>query len=78
MHPQVITVEAINNRQLLVTFSNQERRLFDVSEYLEFPVFQVLRDSPDFYNVRVAHGTVAWLNDIDLCADTVYLKSTPI
>ena len=75
MNPRVIAVEALNNYQLLVTFDNQEKRIFDVLEYLDFPVFQVLRNPSYFKAVRVEHGTVVWPNEVDFCADTVYLKS---
>jgi hypothetical protein len=78
MNPRVIAVEVIDNLRLLVTFDSQEKRIFDVSAYLELPAFEPLRNSPNFYNVRIAQGTVVWANNIDLCADTVYLKSVPI
>ena len=78
MSRRVIAVEAVDNRRLLVTFDNQEKRIFDVSAYLALPAFEPLRNSPDFYNVRVAQGTVVWAKDIDLCAETVYLKSVPM
>jgi hypothetical protein len=77
MNPRVTAVEVIDFHRLLVTFKNEEQRIFDVSEYLDLPVFQHLRDAPDFYNVRVEHGTITWANEIDLCPDTIYLESTP-
>ena len=58
MNPRVIAVEALNNHQLIVTFDNQEQRIFDVSDYLDFPVFQVLRNPAYFKSVRVDHGTL--------------------
>ncbi|NOS87689.1 MAG: DUF2442 domain-containing protein [Methylococcaceae bacterium] len=78
MNPRAIAVKAINNCQLVVTFNNQEQRLFDVTEYLDFSVFQALRNPVYFKNVHIAHGTLAWSDDNDLCPDTVYLKSTPV
>lgn len=78
MNPRAVAVEIISNHQLLVTFNNQEKRIFDVSGYLDFPVFQVLRNPTFFNSVRVEYGTVVWPNDVDFCPDTVYLKSVPI
>lgn len=78
MNPRVAAVEVIDFHHLLVTFKNQEQRVFDVSEYLDLPVFKHLRDSPNFYNVHVEHGTIAWANEIDLCPDTIYLGSVPL
>ena len=78
MNPRVIYAEVLNQHQLLVTFSNQEQRIFDVSEYLTLPVFQVLTNPDYFKQVQVAHGTVSWFDEVDFCPDTVYLKSKPI
>jgi hypothetical protein len=78
MNPRVIYVEVLNQHQLLVTFTNQEQRIFDVSEYLTLPVFQVLANPAYFKQVEVAHGTVSWSDEVDFCPDTVYLKSKPI
>ena len=75
MNLRVIAVEALNNHQLIVTFDNQEKRIFDVLDYLDFPVFQVLRNPGYFKSVRVDHGTLVWSNEVDFCPDTVYLKS---
>lgn len=78
MNPRAVAVDVISNHQLLVTFNNQEKRIFDVSDYLELPVFQLLRNPIYFNSVRIEHGTVVWPNDVDFCPDTVYLKSVPI
>lgn len=77
MNPRVSAVEVIDFHKLLVTFRNREQRVFDVFPYLDLPVFQHLRNSPDFYNVQVKHGTIVWANEIDLCPDTIYLQSVP-
>ena len=78
MNPRVIYAEVLNQHQLLVTFTNQEQRIFDVSEYLTLPVFQVLTNPDYFKQVQVAHGTLSWFDEVDFCPDTVYLKSKPI
>ena len=77
MNPRVAAVEVIDFHRLLVTFKNEEQRVFNVAPYLDLPVFQHLRNAPDFYNVHVEHGTIVWANEIDLCPDTIYLKSVP-
>jgi hypothetical protein len=77
MNPRVTAVEVIDFHRFLVIFKNEEHSFFDMAPYLDLPVFQHLRDAPDFYNVRAEHGTVTWANEIDLCPDTIYLESTP-
>lgn len=77
MCPEVISALPLDDTRVLVAFSNGEKRIFDMSPYLEFPVFQALK-SPGFFRcVRVAHGTLTWPNDADLCPETIYAKSIP-
>ena len=63
---------------LSLTFSNGERRRFDVRPYLDKGVFRELRDFSRFSQVRVVAGTVEWPGEIDLCPDTLYEKSEPL
>jgi hypothetical protein len=77
MNPRVICAEVLNHHQVLVTFTNQEQRIFDVSDYLTLPVFQVLTNPSYFEQVQVAYGTLSWFDEVDFCPDTVYLKSKP-
>jgi len=60
---------------LRLTFTNGERRLFDVRPYLGKGVFRQLQDYERFSQVRVVAGTVEWPGEIDLCPDTLYEKS---
>ena len=65
--------------ELLITFDNQEERLFDVAPYLNGPAFAPLRDFDIFKKVRVLNGWgLSWPDEIDLSHDTVYLCSVPI
>lgn len=75
MNPRVLHAKPINQYQLLITFSNQQQGIFDISEYLDLPVFQVLRNQSYFNTVQVQHGTITWQDEVDFCPDTVYLKS---
>ncbi len=77
MNPRVIAAKAVSPQQLLITFANHEQRIFDVSEYLPLPVFQVLGNLSYFEQVQVKHGTITWFDEVDFCPDTVYLKSKP-
>ncbi len=60
---------------LSLTFSNGERRRFDVRPYLDKGVFRQLQDYARFSQVVVVAGTVEWPGEIDLCPDTLYEKS---
>jgi len=78
MNPRVVGVVAETNHVLMLSFSNGERRRFDLSPYLHYPVFQSLASDAVFKLVQVNHGTVCWPQDIDFDPDTLYLESTAI
>lgn len=75
MCPEVISALPLDDTRVLVKFSNGENRIFDMSPYFEFPVFQALKSPRFFRCVRVEHGTLTWPNDADLCPETIYAKS---
>lgn len=77
MNPRVVGVVAQKNHVLLISFSNGERRCFDLSPYLHYPVFQPLKNAAFFELATAAHGTVSWPQEIDFDPDTLYLESTP-
>lgn len=78
MNPRVKEVTACPDHTLVITFTNGECRRFDVRPYLEFTVFQPLKDIGYFLRARVEHGTVIWPGEIDFCPDTLYLESVPV
>ena len=61
---------------LLLTFENDEQRLFDMKPYLDFgPVFRALKEPAMFNSVRVYFDTVSWANDADLDPEILYPNS---
>ena len=77
--PRVTAVTPIeNDYTLLLTFSNGERRLFDVKPLLDMTVFKPLINKAFFRSVKVAYGSVLWPQDIDYCPDTLYIESMPV
>lgn len=75
MNPRVNRVEAMDNYQLELEFTNGEKGLYDCSPLLEFGVFRELADVSYFKRVAVQYGTVAWPNEQDICPDTIYMDS---
>jgi len=78
MHPEVQSVEPLDNYQLKVLFSNGDAKLFDVSPYLEKGIFTELKDTGYFRAVRVASGSIEWPHEQDLSNDTLYLLGKSI
>lgn len=75
MNPRVKTVKVNNDFKLFLTFSNSEKKVFDVKPYLKKGVFVELQNAEMFKTAKVFNGTVVWGNDLDFCPDTLYLES---
>ncbi len=72
-----ISVLPIESHRLLITFNNKERRIFDVTPYLDDSFFAPLRNPAIFNTAKVNPITVEWANGIDICPDELYYNSIP-
>lgn len=77
MH-KIIKVETLDNYKLLLTFSNNEKRIKDMKPYLNKGVFKKLKDKSFFNSVHISFDTISWNEEIDICADTLYESSIPV
>lgn len=75
MNPVVTAVEPINNYKLSITFENGEKRIFDVSPFLDKGIFSELKNIDYFQKVKVAFGAIQWPNEQDFSKDTLYKLS---
>ena len=78
MRPRAIDVKTIENYKLIVTFSNKEKRIFDVTPYLKFKQFQELKNQSLFKTVKIAGLSIQWCNGADICPDELYNNSINI
>ncbi|GAK52184.1 hypothetical protein U14_03435 [Candidatus Moduliflexus flocculans] len=78
MNPYVRQVKTTDQHQLELLFENGERRIFEMSHYLNRGVFKRLQNPAIFHLARVVAGSVEWPGEIDLSYDTLYLESQPI
>lgn len=76
--PRVKAVIPTDGCKLLLTFTNDERRVFDASPLFKYAVFSPLRNPEFFKRVTVSRGSIAWPQDIDYCPDTLYMESKPL
>lgn len=72
---RIKNVEPIDDYKLIIEFDNGEKRIKDMKPYLENGVFKKLKDKNFFNNVKIKYGTISWDDEIDLCADSVYMSS---
>jgi hypothetical protein len=75
MNPRVKSVKPGTAYRLQVTFTNGEKGTCDCRPLLDFGVFQELRETAYFRQVRSENGTVVWPHEQDICPDTVYVDS---
>ena len=78
MRPRAVFVTPEPDYSLLVTFSNGEKRVFDVKPYLDFLPFSELRNNVLFNTVKPAGLSVEWVHGQDICPDELYYNSVPI
>lgn len=73
--PRVVAVEPQEGYDLLLTFDNGERKIYNAAHLLKLPVY---KDLPRLFPLaRAEYGTVVWPNDLDIDPDSLYLKSRP-
>ena len=66
--PKIITVQTLDNYELIIGFSNHEYRQYDVKPLLEKEMFETLKNSAFFKTVKIEQGgyAVSWNEDIDI------------
>jgi len=73
-----IDVKPLEQYRLLITFDNEEKRVFDVAPYLSDIFFPPLRNPAIFQTARINPITVEWAGGIDICPDELYCNSKSI
>lgn len=75
MYPSVMNVTPTEDYLLSIEFDNGESGILDMKPYLDFGVFQKLKERNAFNRVRVSFDTIEWESGIDLDPEFVYSKS---
>ena len=63
---------------LLLTFSNEEIRVYDAKPLLDYELFSPLKALTFFMQAHCEGCTVAWNDNLDIAPETLYEKSVPI
>lgn len=72
---KIVNAKLLDDMIMLLTFSNEEQRLFDAS-CLSGPAFEPLKDNSVFNDIRLEHGVVTWMNgEIDCAPEYMYNHS---
>ncbi len=75
MYPRVKDVQPTDDYKLILTFTNDEVRVFDVTPYLDKGFFKQLKDKSYFKSVKPFMDSIQWQNGQDFCPDMLYLDS---
>lgn len=78
MRPRAIDVKPLQDYKLLITFSNNEKKIFDVTPYLKYKQFEELKNPTMFKTVKIAGLSIEWINGADICPDELYNNSEKI
>jgi len=71
----VVAVKAMQDYTLVLTFSNGEKRTFNVLPLLEKSVYKPLANKAFFLTAKIDGGTVVWNDDIDIAPENLYRQS---
>ena len=75
MYLVVKEVKPIDNYKLILTFENNEVKIFDMIPYLDKGIFQELKDENLFKAVKVSFDSIEWPNEADIDPETLYEDS---
>ncbi len=72
MFIEIVNAEYIDGYRLLLFFNNGERRVVDLSNSLNGPVYLPLKDIDYFKNFSIKFNTVEWENGADFAPEYLY------
>jgi hypothetical protein len=66
--PKILSVQALENKKLLVKFVNDVEKIYDCNPLLSLEMFEVLKNDAFFKAVKVDAGGygISWNDDADL------------
>ncbi|MFM7449223.1 MAG: DUF2442 domain-containing protein [Leptolyngbyaceae cyanobacterium] len=79
-YPRILRAKAIDDHTLMIEFTNQEVKQYDIRHLLENPMFAPLHQSAFFRNFKIEPGGygIVWNEDIDLSEYELWKNSVTI
>lgn len=75
MYLPVVDVKPEENSFLRLEFSDGQKRILDMKPFLDFGVFNRLKDQKEFNRVHISFDTIEWDCGVDLDPEFVLKKS---
>ena len=66
--PRIVAAKAIDNQTLVIKFTNNEFKKYDISKLLEKPMFVKFRNPAFFKHFKIEEGGygLVWDEDVDI------------
>lgn len=77
-YPKILNVIPVDNYNLIITYENGEKKLFDVKPYILGEWFGQLKDINIFKTVKPCGDTVEWADGQDIAPHELYDLSVPV
>ncbi|CAN2040664.1 DUF2442 domain-containing protein [Candidatus Magnetomoraceae bacterium gMMP-15] len=71
-----IKIKALSQYRLWIKYSDGIEGKVNLSHLAGKGVFSIWNDENTFNKVYINNGSIAWNDEIDLCADALYMKIT--
>jgi len=71
-YPKLKEAHALDGHNLLLMFSNGEKKLYDFTPNLSHPYYRDLSNQSLFRNLSVNDGEIEWATGQDFCPHTLY------
>ena len=78
MTPRIIDAVPMADYDVLLTFENNEKKVFSVKPYLNLGFFSELKNETIFKTVKVSFDTIEWINGVDIDPEELYERSKNI
>jgi hypothetical protein len=75
-YPKVISVQPLQGKRLLVTFSNNIKKVYDCTPLLAHETYIELANEAIFQNVKADQGGygISWTDEIDLAESELWIN----
>ena len=70
-----VAVKCLRDYQLLITFSNGEKKIYNAQNDITEGVLTKLQNKSFFAQAKIARGSVVWDGEIDIAPETLYAES---
>ncbi len=71
-------VTAMEGHRLLCQFADGSQKIYDMTPFLDMPVFRKLKSVETFRSVRCDGQTVYWDEMADIAPETLYKDGLPV